>query len=184
MDKGTYENPYKLYVDIGGEKLWAEYLQDTSNLGHIFSSYLNKLNSLEKLWNLLTTSFYKVKYTFSKCYWKIRYGFERFFKGYDSVDCFETFSKFIERYSKILRRLRDNHHGYPVEFNSSEEWSAVLDKMLKHLHFMDEGTVESELCKGAPTNWTPHPRTVAKVMEIHKEKFFSLFSKYFYNLWD
>lgn len=105
-----------------------------------------EMTKLEKLWDAITTPYYKVKWWLKDTYWEIRYGFERMFKGYDSVDTFETFAKFIERYTNILTDLRKCHYGYPGTI-TEEEWDNILDEMIYHLRYMDEETVTEELEK-------------------------------------
>lgn len=140
-------------------------------------------DKLEKLWDVITTPYYKAKWKVKEVYWNCRYGFERMFKGYDSVDTFETFAKFIERYTKILTEYRKTHIGY-VGTMTEEEWDGIIDEMLYHLKYMDEETVTEELEKDVPDDWTASAITVYEVMDKHKDAFFKLFSEYFYNLWD
>lgn len=137
------------------------------------------------LWDKMTTPFWKIKRWIKDVYWEVRYGFQRMFNGYDSVDTFETFAKFRERYIKILTDYRKRHCGVPMEFeNSGEEWDKIIDKMLYHLHYMDEEIVTDELEKDVPEDWSASMKTVSEVMNRHKDAFFELFSKYFYDLWD
>lgn len=138
---------------------------------------------LEKIWDVITTPYYKVKWHVREVYWEIRYGFQRMFKGYDSVDTFETFAKFIERYTKILTEYRNTHIGY-VGTMTEEEWDGIIDEMIYHLKYMDEETVTEELEKDVPDDWSVSAITVYEVMDKHKDAFFKLFSEYFYNLWD
>ena len=133
-------------------------------------------------WNIMAP-FRRLRGKCSNVYYKVRYGFERMFKGYDSVDCFSMFSKFTERYSKILTQYKNTHWGYPYKV-SSDEWDNIIDEMIYHLHYMDEDNVEKELSIGAPENCTPTCKTMNEIMERHKNEFFKLFSKYFYDLWD
>jgi hypothetical protein len=105
------------------------------------------------------------------------------FKGYDSVDTFETFAKFRERYLKILTEYRKNHVGYVFEM-TADEWDAIIDEMIYHLHYMDEETVTDELEKGVPDDWLASHKTVNYILDKHKDAFFELFSRYFYHLWD
>lgn len=142
-----------------------------------------KMKWFEKLWDVFTTPYYKVKWKIRDVYWEIRYGFQRMFKGYDNVDTFETFAKFIERYSNILKDLRNCHYGYPGTI-TEEEWDNVLDEMIYHLHYMDEETVTEELEKDVPDNWNASAKTVYEIMDKHKNEFFKLFSEYFFDLWD
>lgn len=138
---------------------------------------------MDKIWDVITTPYYKAKWKIKEAYWEVRYGFERMFKGYDSVDTFETFAKFIERYTKILTEYRKTHIGY-VGTMTEEEWDGVIDEMLYHLKYMDEETVTEELEKDVPDDWNASAIAVYEVMDRHKDAFFKLFSEYFYNLWD
>ena len=140
-------------------------------------------DKLEKFWDIITTPYYKAKWKVKEAYWNCRYGFERMFKGYDSVDTFETFAKFIERYTKILTEYRKTHIGH-VGTMTEEEWDDIIDEMLYHLKYMDEETVTEELEKDVPDDWTASAITVYEIMDKHKDAFFKLFSEYFYNLWD
>lgn len=140
-------------------------------------------DKLSYFWYNITSLLRKPKWKIEKLYWKIRYGFERMFKGYDSVDCFETFSRFVDRYSKILAEYKKNHHGYPIGV-SEKEWEDIIDEMIYHLYYMDEDNVEKELCKNMPEGWMPTWKTSEEIMERHKDEFFKLFSKYFFSLWD
>ena len=105
------------------------------------------------------------------------------FKGYDYVDTFETFSKFIDRYSKILKEYKENLHGHPG-YMAEEEWNAILDQMIFHLYYMDEDNVDKELYKDVPDNWIVTWDTTSDILEKHKNEFFKLFSEHFYDLWD
>lgn len=138
---------------------------------------------LEKIWDVITTPYYIVKRKTRDVYWEIRYGFQRMFKGYDAVDTFETFYKFTKRYSEILKDYRKHHIGYCGEM-TAEEWDAIIDEMIYHLHYMDEKTVTEELEKDVPDDWSVNTIDVYTVMDMHKDAFFELFSKYFYHLWD
>lgn len=144
---------------------------------------LKKMKWFEKIWDVITTPYYKAKWKIKDAYWEVRYGFERMFKGYDSVDTFETFAKFIERYTKILIDYRKNHVGH-VGTMTNEEWEAIIDEMLYHLYYMDEEHVTKELEKDVPDNWSASNKTTYEILEKHKNEFFKLFSEYFYNLCD
>ena len=142
-----------------------------------------KMKWYEKIWDVITTAFYRTRHKIRDVYWEIRYGFQRMFKGYDSVDCFETFAKFIERYTKILTEYRKTHVGY-VGTMTNEEWEAIIDEMLYHLYYMDEEHVIAELEKDTPDDWSASNKTTYEILDKHKDEFFKLFAEYFYNLWD
>ena len=129
-------------VTIAGETITAEYFETNWD-------YKIEDNRLSYLWYIITLLFYRLKRKIRDIYWEIRYGFQRMFKGYDYVDTFETHSKFIDRYYKILTDFKKNLHGHPGHM-TEEEWNNILDQMLFHLYYMNEDHIEEELCKDAP----------------------------------
>lgn len=179
----TSRSVYKAHAQVGRDTIEnVEY--------HIFDhSWFNPekpktfKDKLENLWDTITTPFYRIKYKVLDIYWEIRYGFQRMFKGYDYVDTFNTFDKFIERYSKILADYRKKHWGYPGKL-TEEEWDNIVDEMIYHLKYMGEETVIDELEKDVPNEWSVSGKVVYEIMDKHKNAFFELFSKYFYDLWD
>lgn len=140
-------------------------------------------DKLEDFWFVVTTPFVRTKHLVRRMYWKVRYGFQRMFKGYDIIDTFDIYYKFIDRYSKILTEFKNNHEGYPINLQSNDEWNNVLDEMVYHLRYMNEETVTKELEKDVPEDWTASYKTVHEIMDRHKDKFFKLFSEHFYSLW-
>ena len=138
-----------------------------------------KLNIFEEIYYGITRLIRRAKHI---C-WEIQYGFQRMFKGYDSVDAFDTGNKFVKRYTKILTQYKNTHYGYP-SYMTEEEWDNIIDEMLYHLRYMDEEIVDKELTKDVPDGWIPTVITTGRIMEKHKDEFFALFSKYFYQLWD
>ena len=175
----TVRNEHYATATVGKDTIEAEYF----TFEH--SDWWNpkEKNVFEKVWDAITTPYYRAKHWIRDTYWKVRYGFQRMFKGYDYVDTFEIFAKFIERYTKILTRYKKNHIGYCYGM-TEEEWDAVIDEMLYHLKYMDEETVTEELKRDVPDDWSASYRTVNPILEKHKNAFFELFSKYFYDLWD
>lgn len=160
-------------AQVGKDTIEAKYFKSSFNFTPIKWS----------TWDKITIPFYRAGRIIRDTYWNIRYGFQRMFKGYDSVDIFDTFAKFIERYTKILTELKKCRCSYPCDM-TEEEWDNIIDEMLYHLHYMDEENIIEELEKSIPEGWIPSWETTGKIMDEHKEKFFELFSKYFYNLWD
>ena len=94
------KNSRILDVMIGGEKIEAEYYEFIHDYN--FCDIVDNKNRLSKLWGKVSLPFYRFKNKVRNVYWEIRYGFQRMFKGYDNVDTFEMFDRFIERYSKTL----------------------------------------------------------------------------------
>ena len=168
---------HKKETEIAGEKIMAEYFERSLNFS------LPKRSKLSELWDTITLPFYRIRWKIRDIYWEIYYGFQRMFKDYDEVDTFGLCDKFIERYSKILKEYKENLHGHPGTM-TEEEWTAIIDKMLFHLYYMDENNVDKELSKDVPESWIHSWNTSGQIMLKHKEEFFKLFSEYFYNLWD
>ena len=166
-------------TQVGKDTIEAEYF--TFNRSDFWTP--KKMNVFEKIWDIITTPYYKAKWWIREAYWEIRYGFQRMFKGYDVVDTFETFAKFRERYIKILTDYRNHHYGYPGTM-TEEEWDAIVDEMIYHLKYMDEETVVEELERNVPDDWSASYKTVNYILDKHKNAFFELFSKYFFYLWD
>ena len=185
MRKVSLNNTYTADAKVGNE-IFKDVEYNTFE--HI-NDYIVGNNSktfgdkLEDFWISISWPFYRFKSWLKDIYRKTSYCFQRMFKGYDAVDTFELFAKFAERYENILKEYKANHYGYPADM-TLEEWEAVIDKMIYHLHYMNENNVEKELKKNVPEDWHPSSLTVYKIMEQHKNEFFVLFSKYFYNLWD
>ena len=171
----TIRETYTATAQVGKDTIEAEYFTFDRGLG---------LNEPDwTMWDKITLPFYRAKRWIKDTYWEVRYGFQRMFKGYDSVDTFETFAKFTERYNKILTDYRNHHWGYPGTM-TVEEWDAIVDEMIYHLHYMDEENVIEELEKDVPNDWNASGKTVSEIMDKHKDEFFKLFSEYFYHLWD
>lgn len=104
--------------------------------------------------------------------------------GYSPVAQFETFEWFIAVMREILINYRDNRMGTPVvipdyniddlisENKNIEIYNNILNEMIELLDKMDE------------SNYLTYDSTSLEAMNAAKDKFFELFSKYFYTLWD
>ena len=107
--------------------------------------------------------------------------------GYSPVAQWETFGWFITVMREILVNYRDNRMGTPVvipdyniddlisENKNVNVYNSLLDEMITLLDQMDEN------------NSAYNDVSLEKMhsaMDTAKNKFFELFSKYFYTLWD
>ena len=137
----------------------------------------------ENFWDSVKYFPWRLGFKIKNLYYQVKYGFQRMFRGYDDTEVFNTDLTFIDRYLKILKDFIKNHHGYPPSI-TNEQWDNILDEMIKHLLLMTEDNVEIELKKGMPNSFKPDYKTVSEIMNKHKDEFFKLFSKWFYNLWD
>lgn len=107
--------------------------------------------------------------------------------GYSPVAQWETFEWFITVMRKILINYRDNRMGTPVvipDYNTDdlisenkniEIYNNILNEMIELLDKMDE-------CNSTYNDVSLEEMHSA--MNTAKDKFFELFSKYFYTLWD
>lgn len=107
--------------------------------------------------------------------------------GYSPVAQWETFEWFIAVMREILINYRDNRTGTPVvipdyhtddlisENKNIEIYNNILNEMIELLDKMDE-------CNSTYNDVSLEEMHFA--MDTAKNKFFELFSKYFYTLWD
>ena len=107
--------------------------------------------------------------------------------GYSPVAQWETFEWFIAVMREILTNYRDNRTGTPVvipdyhtddlisENKNIEIYNNILNEMIELLDKMDE-------CNSTYNGVSLEEMHSA--MDSAKNKFFELFSKYFYTLWD
>lgn len=104
-------------------------------------------------------------------------------KGYDEYATWGTFDWFIYTMKDILSIYRVNHHGYPVvawddkerQEAFEKEYDADFDTMIALLGDMDECNPKYKDYKAD---------LMFEEMNTAKDKFFELFSKHFYTLWD
>ena len=107
--------------------------------------------------------------------------------GYSPVAQWETFGWFIDVMREILINYRDNRMGTPVvipdyniddlisENKNVKVYDNILNEMIELLDKMDE-------CNSTYNGVSLEEMHSA--MDSAKNKFFELFSKYFYTLWD
>ena len=107
--------------------------------------------------------------------------------GYSPVAQWETFGWFIAVMREILINYRNNRMGTPVvipdyniddlisENKNVNVYNSLLDEMITLLDQMDENnSVYNDVSL----------EEMHSAMDTAKNKFFELFSKYFYTLWD
>lgn len=107
--------------------------------------------------------------------------------GYDEYATWETGNWFIDVMKNILVTYRVNHQGYPVisyhdkdkQEEFEKEYDADLDMMISLLGDMDECNPKYDSEK-----YIKDYKLQNEEMNTAKDKFFELFSKHFYSLWD
>lgn len=81
---------------------------------------------------------------------------------------------FIVLYRTILKDFRSNLHSYPSNM-TLEEWDCILDEMID---LLDEMNIDkTDMMQG-------YHKEIYNEVENSKSRFFELFSKYFYDLWN
>jgi hypothetical protein len=115
---------------------------------------------------------------------------QRFKRGYSYGDVWDMDFWFMRTVKPMLIHLRDHGIGIPNDFykqgadNERAEWEAVLTEMISCLELMDEDNVEKHLGI-EDDDWSVENYNKTWVlMEENKNRFFELFSKHFYSLWD
>lgn len=116
-------------------------------------------------------------------FYHIKYAFQRMERGYDDIELFNVDWCFIPRYVNILKDFRNTTFTYPSELNSVDEWYEILDEMIHCLEMSDEEYVVKHLSEGMPKGFIPDDNSVNDIMERNKNRFFELFSEWFYSLW-
>lgn len=114
--------------------------------------------------------------------------------GYAPQVNFDLYQWFIDTISEILYKYRNERWGTPFVLDEKEwddnnealwdenkkQYDAILDEMLDFLKIMNE-----EECLGDDENkWEIELNEYYKNRDKAKDKFFKLFSKYFYTFWD
>ena len=132
--------------------------------------------------------YYRIKRKIEDAYWDFRKRCQRFKQGYSWEDVWNMDIWFMDTVKPMLIHLKDNGATYPMEFNNRDEWCAVLDEMISCLELMDEINVIHSLGFVEDNFWERMTNkdhdNVDEIMNNNKNRFFELFSKYFYALWD
>ena len=128
--------------------------------------------------------YYCIKNTISD----FRYRCQRFKRGYSYGDVWNMFDWFMRTVKLMLIHLKNEGMSYPSEFKDRSEWEAILDEMIDCLDFMDEDKVYAlfgfcEIDDYKRMTKEDHQR-IYKTMGKNKNRFFELFSKYYFDLWD
>ena len=129
--------------------------------------------------------FYKIKYAWDN----FRRRLQRFKRGWAYSDVWNMYCWFMTTLKPMLVHLKNNHMGVPMEFEKDPDgWAKVLDEMINCLDMMNEDNVYEYFGFGDWNSWREMTSTdhanIYNTMEENKNRFFELFSKYFYDMWD
>lgn len=121
----------------------------------------------------------------------LRARIQRFKRGYSYGDVWDMDFWFMRTVKPMLIHLRDHGIGIPNELylqdadNERIIWENTLTEMISCLELMHEDNAEKYLGIENKERWDLEDYNKKwAVMEENKNRFFELFSKYFYNLWD
>lgn len=104
--------------------------------------------------------------------------------GYTDLMWWSTRDWFVSGMKDALINYRHNRNSTPVVIpdysteNAEKNeyvWNNILNRMIEYISYMDETN---------PIYDDIDPKVKYEMMEYYKDKFFELYSKYFYNLWD
>ena len=109
---------------------------------------------------------------------------QRFKRGYADKDWWNMDVWFCKIIKPMLETLRDHTHSYPNEFESFDEWKKILNEMIYYADNMDIEKATDKFFKMKPIGSYENYKALSEEITFNKEKFFTLFSKYFYDLWD
>lgn len=115
---------------------------------------------------------------------------QRFKRGYSYGDVWDMDRWFIRTIKPMLAHLRDHGIGIPGELynkdgdNERIYWENTLTEMITCLELMEEDNAEKFLGIAENDYSTESCNKVSNLIYESKNRFFELFSKYFYSLWD
>ena len=116
---------------------------------------------------------------------------QRFKRGYSYGDVWDMDFWFMRTVKPMLIHLRDHGCGIPNELylqdagNERIAWENTLTEMINCLDLMCEDNAAKHLGIDNKERWSLEDYNKRwALMEENKNRFFELFSKYFYCLWD
>lgn len=115
---------------------------------------------------------------------------QRFKRGYSYGDVWDMDFWFMRTVKPMLIHLRDHGIGIPNDLylqdadNERILWENTLTEMISCLELMNEDNAEKYLGISDDDCSVESYNKVTDLMEENKRRFFELFSKHFYSLWD
>ena len=101
--------------------------------------------------------------------YELKYAWQRAYKGYDDPMVWSIDNGFIQLYLEILKDFKNSHNSRPHKL-TDEEWGNIIDEMIECLSKMS-------------IDFPPYDKDYEEQIK-YKDRFFELFGKYFYHLWD
>ena len=135
-----------------------------------------------------------IYYRIKSFWYDLRYRIQCFKRGYGNRDVWDIDRWFMRTIKPMLIQLRDEGNGVPGKLyvadgdNERILWENILTEMIDCLDMMEEdnvyeflGLYETEDCVCMTIDDIKHAN---EIMENNKNRFFELFSEYFYYIWD
>lgn len=136
------------------------------------------------------TLYYKIRNAIRDFWWDFRRRCQRFKRGYAYSDVWDIDCWFIDTIKPMLIHLRDYGIGIPWDLYNHEDkneridWENILTEMVECLDLMNEDAAQKYLCISNNDHSFESYQKVNNLMDEKKNRFFELFSKYFFSLWD
>lgn len=134
--------------------------------------------------------YYRIKNKLIYDFDSLRARIQRFKRGYSYGDVWDMDFWFMRTVKPMLIHLRDHGIGVPNDLylqgadNERIIWENTLTEMISCLELMDEDNAEKYLGIADNDYSVESYKKVTNLMEESKNRFFELFSKHFYSLWD
>lgn len=133
--------------------------------------------------------YYKIKNKLIYDVGSLRARIQRFKRGWAYGDVWDMDVWFMRTVKPMLTHLKDHGIGIPGEFCIGEDgnriyWENTLTEMISCLELMDEDNAEKYLGISDDNRSVESYKKVHDLMEENKNRFFELFSKYYFDLWD
>ena len=134
-------------------------------------------------WDRISTPFYRIRRFFYDHWFNFRQRCQRFQRGYADSDVWDMDHWFIDTVKPMMEQMLRTYNSRPGEI-TAEEWEDNLQEMIACLTLMDEDAAQEHLgITHEAWSVDKHQRIKATMFE-NKKRFFELFEKWFYNLWD
>jgi hypothetical protein len=134
--------------------------------------------------------YYKIKNAISDFWYDFHRRCQRFKRGYAYSDVWDIDCWFKQTIKPMLIHLRDHGIGIPWDLYNHEDeneridWENILTEMVECLNLMNEDEAQKYLGI-SDDDWSVESyNKVNDLMDKNKNRFFELFSKHFYSLWD
>lgn len=137
-------------------------------------------------WDRLVVPFYRCRWSIREKWTDLQYRCQRFKRGYASCDVWELRTWFVYTLKPMLQDLRIHRTGHP-EALTDEEWDEILGEMARLLDLMDiwdDKAVRNQLGVSEADRSYETEMQISEQKREAAERFFQLFSKWFWDLWD